>query len=51
VTGAYAVEPDGAEGDSAIVVAPSEPPWAARRPLRVQLAATAAGHRVTTRIG
>jgi hypothetical protein len=46
VTGAYAVEPDGA-----IVLRPSQPAWAARRPLRVGFAATAEGHRITTRIG
>jgi len=46
VTGTYATEPDGT-----IVVRPSQPTWAARRPLRVGFAATADGHRITTRIG
>lgn len=46
VTGSYAVEPDGA-----FVLRPSQPDWAARRPLRVQIAATTSGARIATRIG
>lgn len=35
----------------AIAIRPSQPTWAARRPLRVQFGAAADGQRITTRIG
>jgi hypothetical protein len=46
VTGTHALEADGA-----IVIRPSQPTWAARRPLRVQFTTIADGHLITTRIG
>jgi hypothetical protein len=46
VTGTHAIELDGA-----IVLRPSQPTWAARRPLRLEFTAIADGHLITTRIG
>jgi hypothetical protein len=46
VTGSYTVERDGE-----FVIQPGAPDWAARRPLRVQIATTGNAARITTRIG